>query len=443
MGSWLLKTFADIDIVSGPFPYAVLAVAGLLTGVLVTQVGLRRRQRPRRRLLGVLIAVSGGVALGVLFFFTFGVWWNVFGIPIPESVAVYVAGFGGAVAIAVLSLQRARWWRAVLSAVTVMVVLAATSLASVAAFGINPTLGSLVGITPSSDASDPVPLAPLTTKPLTDLGTTWKPPHGMPSHGTTRSVSIPPTHSGFHARDAGLYLPPAALTPDAPRLPLMIMMMGQPGNPDPQYVGAVLDRFAARNHGLAPIVVVADQLGDPGQDPGCTDSARFGNAETYVTVDVLDWARQHLNVDASGATTTIAGYSNGGACAMLYAAKYPDDFHNVISISGELYPGAENPPAMLDSVFAGNQAAYDAQKPENNFPGHSYSGLAVFTASSDDPLYVQFAQKAQLLFAHAGFASQFGEVPHGGHVLGAINGGLPIAFAALYPTLGLQVPPEH
>ncbi|MCI0158346.1 esterase family protein [Leifsonia shinshuensis] len=421
-------------------PYALLVLSGVLTGVLITQVGLRQRQDPHRRLVGVLVALCIGEAIGALVFWVVAVGWNPFGIPVPRSIAAYAAGFGGSVAIAALSIHRARWWRALLAALTVGVVLVTGTLASSAAFGVNPTLGSLFGVTPTSNAADQTALVrPVTTKPVTDIAKSWTPPRGLPKHGKTSSVKIPARHSGFHARDAGLYLPPAALMPNAPRLPLMILMMGQPGNPDPQYVGSVLDQFAARNHGLAPIVVVADQLGDPTQDPGCTDTAHFGEVETYITVDVLDWARQHLNVDPSGSTTTIAGYSNGGACAMLFASKYPDDFRNVVDISGELFPGAEDPAAMLDSVFAGNQAAYDAQKPATNLAGHAHSGLAIFTAGSNDPFYVQSGQQAQKLFQQAGFETEFAEVPNGGHVLGAIYGGFNIAFSALYPSLGLKV----
>jgi enterochelin esterase-like enzyme len=440
--SSLLHPLAALDIVSGPLPYSLLAVAGLLTGILVTEVGLRHRQTPRRRAVRVLIAALIGTSAGALIFLIVAVWWNPFGIPLPRPIAAYVSALGGSIAVATLSIQRARWWRALLAVVTVGILVVSCVIASVAAFGINQTLGSLFGITPTSATADQTPLtSPATAKPLTDIAKTWKPPRTMPTHGRTRSIEIPAAHSGFAARDAGLYLPPAALVPDPPRLPLMIVMMGQPGNPDPQYVGAVLDRFAERNHGLAPIVVVADQLGSPDQDPGCTDSTRYGNAETYITVDVLDWARQHLYVDPSGSTTTIAGYSNGGACAALFASKYPDDFGNVVSVSGEPFPGAEDPDAMLSTVFAGNQSAYDAQKPATNLAKRSYHGLAIFTASSDDPVYLQWAQQGQELFQHAGFTSEFGEVPNGGHVLGAIDGGFQIAFDILYPTLGLKVSP--
>lgn len=436
----MLEYLGAVSIVSGPLPYTLLAVSGTFVGFLATQAGLKRKQPRSRRLAGVLVAVAGGAAFGFVAFLVTAVLWNPFRIPVPRSIALYTAALAAGVAIAVLSVQRAHWWRVVLSAVGVVVLSVTAVLASISEFGVNPTVGSLFGQTLQHGPAGPV-VSPLPVPPHSPgIASSWKPPKDLPKKGRTTMVAIPATHSGFAARDAGLYLPPAALVKDPPRLPLVLLMMGQPGNPDPQYVAAVLDGFASRNHGLAPIVVVADQLGNPAQDPGCTDSDRFGKVETYITVDVLGWARQHLNVDTSGASTTVAGYSNGGACAMLFAAKYPDDFRNVADISGELFPGQEDQASMLANVFAGDQAAYDAQKPENILTNRTYKGVGIFTSGSDDPVYVDAGRQAAKNFADAGFTTQFVEIPNGGHVLGAINGGLASAFTLLYPRLGLQVP---
>ena len=426
------------NIVSGPLPYSVLVVAGALVGFLTTQTGLRRRQTGRRRAAAVAIAVASGLAAAGVLWWVVAVAWNPFGIPIPRAVLLAVLSLGAGIAVAVLSLHRARWWRLVVSVVAVVATLAAATLASTAAFGLNPTLGSLVGKAPAE------PIQPLDIRPfrlaagVTDIASTWQRPDDLPAHGRLGSVQIPAVHSGFGARDAGLYLPPAALVPHAPKLPLMILMMGQPGDPDPQYVGRVLDRFAARHDGLAPIVVVADQLGDPLQDPGCTDSARFGHVETYITKDVPEWADANLQVETTPGSRTIAGYSNGGACALLYAARYPELFGNLLDVSGEVFPGSEDPDAMLQSVFGGDQAAYDRQKPLNVLHGHRYPrSAAVFTAGSDDPVYVEAARTAKAAAESAGFETRYAEVPHGGHVLGAIYGGLENGFTALYPRLGL------
>ncbi|OIH92446.1 alpha/beta hydrolase-fold protein [Curtobacterium sp. MCBA15_001] len=200
----------------------------------------------------------------------------------------------------------------------------------------------------------------------------------------------------------------------------------------------MLDRFAALHDGLAPIVVVADQLGDPSVDPGCTDSARFGKVETYITRDVVEWANANLAVETTAASRLIGGYSNGGACALLYAARYPERFGNLLDVSGETFPGSEDPAAMLQNVFDGDQAAYDAQKPATVLARHRYPhSTAVFTAGSDDPVYAAAARSSRAAATAAGFDTRYAEVPHGGPVLGAIYGGFENCFTALYPRLGL------
>ena len=57
---------------------------------------------------------------------------------------------------------------------------------------------------------------------------------------------------GYAPRDAALYLPPAALVADPPRLPLIVFMMGQPGTPDPTSLAAALNAYAASHTGLCP-----------------------------------------------------------------------------------------------------------------------------------------------------------------------------------------------
>jgi hypothetical protein len=58
-------------------------------------------------------------------------------------------------------------------------------------------------------------------------------------------------------------------------------------------------------------VLVADQIGNPVVDPLRLDTVRYGNAKTYVTKDVVDWARTPLHVLQDAAHWTVAGYSNG------------------------------------------------------------------------------------------------------------------------------------
>ncbi|OZB87966.1 MAG: hypothetical protein B7X41_10640, partial [Microbacterium sp. 14-71-5] len=118
---------------------------------------------------------------------------------------------------------------------------------------------------------------------------TWTPPADLPSEGTVTLLTGEeriPSSAGFAPRDASLYRPPAALVPDPPALPLVVFMMGEPGDPDPSFVADAMDRLAAAHHGLAPIVIVADQLGSEDGNPACVDSAAYGGVETYFTQDI-------------------------------------------------------------------------------------------------------------------------------------------------------------
>jgi enterochelin esterase-like enzyme len=223
-------------------------------------------------------------------------------------------------------------------------VFAVTATLGINAFyGLHPTLASFLGISlaPKVDLDPVQPHAPVQHQ--APLWESWKPPADLPAEGTTAEVVIPPKISGFASRPAGLYLPPAAQVPNPPALPLVVLMMGQPGTPDPQFIAAVLNNYASQHDGLAPIVVVADQLGDPYVDNLCLDSPLHGRPETFINRDVVDWARSHLHIIDDRKYWTIAGYSPGGQCAISFAAKYPSVWGNVLDISGEEYPGAGSP----------------------------------------------------------------------------------------------------
>ncbi|WP_399553211.1 alpha/beta hydrolase [uncultured Propionibacterium sp.] len=246
----------------------------------------------------------------------------------------------------------------------------------------------------------------------------------MPDAGTTGYVTIPSTVSGFDARSAGVYLPPAALVEDAPKLPVIIMMMGQPGNPDPTSVAAILDAYAAAHEGIAPIVVLADQLGDPDNDTLCMDTSYYGGVETYVTTDVVNWIGDNLNVSADRDDWTVAGYSNGGLCSILFGAKHPDLFGTILDISGELYQGEEHPEWNLENVFGGDQAAYDAVKPLTILGENHYEDMwAYFSYGTEDGTFGPDAVAVSQAAQDAGMTVLLDPLQGADHFEAAIQGG--------------------
>ena len=139
----------------------------------------------------------------------------------------------------------------------------------------------------------------MVARPGQALQRAWHPPHGMPGTGAVYQVNIPGVRSGFAARPGYIYLPPAYLVRPRPQLPVLVLLGGQPGDPrawvDSGQVQAVMDAFASRHHGVAPVVVMADDLGGYFANPMCLNS-RLGNVQTYLTVDVPDWITSHLQV---------------------------------------------------------------------------------------------------------------------------------------------------
>lgn len=347
-----------------------------------------------------------------------------------------IAAFA-ALGLATVSFRSSSVRRKVLAAFSIPVFLVVPALGINTEFGLNNTLGSAFGISTEGQIQleKPNPDSAIPTGPLWQ---NWEPPADMPTAGRVGTQVIPATASGFNARPAGIYLPPAALTENPPRLPLYVLMMGQPGLPDPQYVSAALDDFAAKNKGLAPIAIVADQIGPDQDDTLCLDTAKYGNVEKYINVDVVTWAKENLNILPDRKYWTIAGYSNGGQCAISFAVKYPQMWGNVVDISGEEFPGAEDPSGNLAEIFHGDQAAYDALKPINMMKGRQFPGTtAIFTVGSDDVTYVAAAKAVSAAARESGMAVTYYEIPNGGHVGIALNAGLTKGFDVLYPRLGL------
>ena len=425
IGTSLLR----IDIVTGPLLYVVLGLAA------VQLLYLLLRAPTRGWIMRVAIAVVGGVGVAGVIWFVVVTAVDAFGMSPGLVSFLWFAATCSAIALALVNLWRSRRRRKIVAAASIVLFLVSGTLAINASFGLNRTLGSLFGVTTEAAIPLPVPSTPPEAGPVYQ---SWVAPADLPAQGTTGSQVIPNTVSGFISRPAGIYLPPAALVANAPALPLVILLMGQPGNPDPLIIAATLDRDAAAHDGLAPIVIVADQLGDPESDPLCLDTPNYGKAETFITQDVVNWAESNLNIIKDPRYWAIAGYSNGGQCAISLAAKHPDLFSNVVDISGEEFAGSEIEAAVLADVFDGNQAAYDAIKPLNLLAARKFTDtVAVFTVGSDDTGFIPGQQRMAAAATAAGMTVTYWESPNGGHVMPALTDGLDEAFVVLYPRLGL------
>lgn len=407
---------------------------------IIAVVILLARKRSWRSVGLTAIGGASGALLGLVIVWLAEYVFTVFGAPLDRVVnLIFIAGLAGC-GLAVVNLWGTRRLNRVVAIIAIPLFLVTATLGINFRFGLTPTVGMFLHIEdthhidlsrPSGGAASDVP-----------LWKSWKAPAGMPAQGETGYQKLPNTISGFTSRPAGLYLPPAAQVENPPALPFVMMMMGQPGDPNPRFIAKILDGEAAKHDGLAPIVLVVDQIGDPLTDPLCVDSKKYGNVQTFLTRDAVDWARKNLNIYQDAAHWTIAGYSNGGTCAITLAAKHPEIWGNVVDISGEEFSGSEHPAAALKEVFGGDQAAYDAEKPANLIAKRKFpQTLGIFTNGSDDIFFGRGVRKLYVTSLQSGMDARYHEIPNGGHLAKALNGGLEYAFDALYPRLGLEKPP--
>jgi enterochelin esterase-like enzyme len=294
-----------------------------------------------------------------------------------------------------------------------------------------PTIGALlrtddpdnrIDFLPASVAADQLVASP----PGIALSEVWMPPPGMPARGAVASAPVPGTRSGFRARDAWIYLPPAYLSTPRAELPAIILMSGQPGDPRDWFedgrLAGVLDAFARRHQGLAPVVVAVDHLGDPLANPGCVDST-LGNVYTYLTVDVPMWIGQSLQVAPDTLDWAVGGLSSGGTCALTLALTAPATYRTFLDISGEdavnpipppdaddlvpEIPGDRAPPGIPGEPSPGDIPDLIGLLRTEQFPGTA----GYFVAGADDTFYLPQQQRVVDAAAGSGMTIDYVELP--------------------------------
>lgn len=399
--------------------FRVDAPAFLIVITIVAAVGVLVVVAHRFSLRTAIIAAAvaaGGVLIGVLAGWLVSDVWSTFGLPLTFVTKTWIAMAFGGVAVAALGIFTRPWWRRVIAAVSIPVILLTAAAWINVDFGAYHTVSDALGI-------DPYHVVTInragTMARVADphLGLHWHPPADMPRQGRVSEVVIPPTLSHFKARPALVYLPPAALVKNAPVLPVIVMFGGEPGNPDQMVAagGAVrdLDAYAATHNGLAPILVLPDQLSGETTNPMCVDSP-IGNSATYLLRDVPDWIRTHLKVADSRDDWAVSGFSQGGTCSIQFAAGDPALFGALLDIAGEGVPtiGADT----VKLGFGGSEAAYYAAQPltllKKNAPFHSW---AIFGWGSDDPQYGPEMRHMSEAAKAAGMTTTTVVAPSSGH----------------------------
>jgi len=379
----------QMSLISGAVPLVIGAIAV----VALSALALSHRPRTRRSVAAHLARLAAGAGAGALV--AAALMWLFIDVLDIVQVAVSVGSrtwiviAWAGVGLAVASMVGARTGRRIVAAVAIVVFLSGGVVGVNADIGQYPTIASAMG----ASAVAPIPAQYLQAIAAASaprpLWSSWEAPAPLPAAGIVGTVVIPATVSGFPARPAFVYLPPAALVNPPPALPVIVMMSGQPGSPQNVFeagqIDRVFDTFASTHGGLAPIVVVPDQLGHAGVNPMCAD-AWAGDSETYLTVDVPRWIRAHLTVASPSSSWAIAGWSQGGTCAIQLGASHPEIFGNIIDISGEIAPSIGTIEFTVSRGFGGNKALYEAHRPLDIIAAHSsYSSeVAIFGWGAGD-----------------------------------------------------------
>jgi S-formylglutathione hydrolase FrmB len=427
----------DAPLLSGPLP-ALVGAAGVAGALFL--LAQRSRRWWTRTVPAVLLVAA---ALTALMAMLIDQVWRPFPDAVPLPVLLLVGAVLAAVGLAALGMRPRRWPGRAVAVVAVLLVALGSLEGMNVVYREYPTLRTALGL-PAVDE------IPFTQVPLREqviaarsglpLSAIWRPPAGMPAAGVVTEVPIPATVSGFAARPAWLYLPPAYLARPRAQLPVLVLMSGQPGSPDDWLNGGRLadrmDAFAAAHDGLAPVVVMPDHLGDPLANPLCMDS-RLGNVATYLSVDVPTWIRETLQVDPEPSGWAIGGFSNGGTCSLQMAVNEPDVYPTFVDISGEDEPTLGDRAATVQAAFGGDEAAFAAVNPPDVMAKKRFPDTAgYFVAGQQDTEYLPEAQRAFAAAQAAGMDVQLHLLP-GGHTFEVWGPGLEDALPWLATRLGM------
>jgi S-formylglutathione hydrolase FrmB len=226
-------------------------------------------------------------------------------------------------------------------------------------------------------------------------------------------MDIPGARSGFVARPAEVYLPPAWFRQPRPALPVVLLLHGTPGAPTDWTEGGqaqlTADAWATQHGGTAPVLVMPDINGSYTGDSECVDSP-LGAVETYLTVDVPAAVEQNFGTRPPGAGWVVAGLSEGGTCAVMLALRHPDMFTAFGDFSGLVGPrvGETNADTAdtVSELFGGSQQQFEAHEPASLLAARRYPELAGwFQVGADDAEPLAAVQQLAPLTRSAGITT--------------------------------------
>jgi S-formylglutathione hydrolase FrmB len=448
----------DWSLIAGPLPVillvgALLALAWLAAGRNAPGHGWRRRGARAGSVGGAasvrwlaicvpLIVMAAGGVIALLTWLVNNVW-RPFPdlLPFPIVLWSWVALAGLLLAFARQPLLRTWPRRAAAIAAGVLVLATAANQVN-GYFQAYPSLRVVLApwLDPKLTFTSTVRVTQVVAKPGQALESIWHPPRRMAKTGAVYKADIPGVTSGFKARPGYIYLPPAYQATPRPQLPVLVLLGGQPGDPrtwvDSGQLQAMMDGFARQHHGLAPVVVMPDDLGSYLANPLCLNS-RLGDVQTYLTVDVPNWITSHLQVRPPEQGWAIAGFSEGGTCAIQLSTQAPLLYRFFVDISGQAEPTLGSRQLTISRAFGGDAAAFARVDPiavlaRTRFP----RSAGVFVAGANDRVFTPQQRIMYLAARRAQMNVTLMYLP-GGHDWRVWRGGLQHNVAWLASRLGI------
>jgi S-formylglutathione hydrolase FrmB len=384
----------NTSIVSGWFPVFLFWVT---VAVCVIAVVLRRDM-----LKEFAIGIPIGIALIALLFVGLRV---TQAIPTgaPRSMYVWLIVTCLVAGLVAAGWRRARWARRIAGLVAVALAVVSAGSAANQTFAYYPTFDRLLG----QNANHFLDNAQLTSM-RRDAARSGK----LPDHGATLEVPIPGKNLRFAPRPAYVWVPPAWFGRTQPKLPVIVLMHGTPGQPSDwtraSFADATSLAFAEQHNGVAPILVMPDINGSLTGDSECVDSALYGQVETYLTQTVPAYMLKNFNARTTPGSFALAGLSEGGMCATMMALNHPKEFPVFANYSGDAAPVYQtfSTQQTISDLFEGSTATFNAHNPPYLLTHQKYPGMAGwFAAGAQDSQALRAAHTLQPLAASAGIAT--------------------------------------
>ncbi|OLO99704.1 hypothetical protein BVU76_24255 [Mycolicibacterium porcinum] len=358
----------NLSLTNGLIPITLQLLALV---AIVVAIGRGRSREWLQRWLVAAVLVGVGLAAAARLFVRDQGWSAE---AISFGTVFWTAMFGFAATVLIAGWRGSEWWRRLVSALAVVMVVVCGFAALNTATGYLPTIRAAWQVATQSEPEQWINEEQLAALQQQDE---------RPTRGTVVRVTIPGDASGFAHRTELVYLPPAWFASNPPpQLPAVIMMSGEFSSPSDWFQSTdalqTLDNFAALHHGNTPIVVFPDISGKFNNDTECVDGLR-GNAASHLTKDVVPYVISRFQASPKGENWGLVGWSSGATCALLTAVRNPDMFSAFVWLDGTLGPNAGTIDQTVARLFGGRWDFWEEFDPKSVIEEHGpYDNLSAW-----------------------------------------------------------------